>query len=45
MAKRQITQEAVKRIQRATALLHGGVTPKESFAARAQRILAKKKNN
>lgn len=45
MPKRKITRSAVRRIQRATTASNGGVTPKESFAARAQRILAKKKNN
>ncbi|WP_262712142.1 hypothetical protein [Chryseobacterium hagamense] len=43
MPKRKITQSAVKRIQRATTTSNEGVTPKGSFAARAQRIIAKKK--
>lgn len=45
MSKRKITEADVRRIQRVTTLLYGGVIPKGSFAAKVQRILAKKKNN
>lgn len=38
-----MTPDAVSRIQVAAANKHGGKTPKGSFAARAQRALAKKK--
>jgi hypothetical protein len=39
----KMTQKAVVRIQRATAKVHSGKTPKGSFAARAQRTIAKGK--
>lgn len=42
MPKKQITQADLKRIQKVTALLHGGMTPKDSFAAKVQSLLAKK---
>lgn len=42
MSKKQITAAAVARIQKATVLSNGGLTPKGSFAAKAQSVLAKK---
>lgn len=42
MSKKEMTQEAVTRIQKATVAKSGGVTPKGSFAAKSQSILAKK---
>ena len=41
MAKTPVTPQAAARIQSATAKKSGGVTPKGSFPARAQRAAAK----
>ncbi|MCX7743731.1 MAG: hypothetical protein N2167_04110 [Flavobacteriales bacterium] len=38
---KKMTPEAAARIQSATCKKNGGITPKNSFAARAQRAAAK----
>jgi len=43
MAKKPMTQEAVSRIQSATATKNEGKVPKDSFASRAQSTVDKKK--
>lgn len=40
--KTPMTAEAARRIQSTTAKKHGGGVPKGSFAAKAQRVVAKK---
>lgn len=42
MAKTKMTKEAAIRIQRSTAIKHGGKVPKDSFSSRATRTVAKK---
>jgi hypothetical protein len=45
MAKtNKITQQDAARIQSATAKKNGGIVPKDSFAARAQRAASKNAN-
>lgn len=43
MSKKEMNKTDVARIQKATVKANGGITPKKSFAAKAQSIVDKKR--